>query len=449
MMRKSLMVFVMMFVLSLVCMASNPYNDGLDFVPGVCPPGPTILHLPDFPTSFEGNCKLIRWAWNPPSSDGQRPMQVEIEDFRPDPTTCGVYLGKVKFIDQITNALWYRGKLKFYYTRNYLHESGSPFGVNQQIAFRFVVKGDLERVPNIIPPGPFLILCTIQSNTVNWYKKIFVYGGLDLLFDKEAQHMKGFKLNLGHNDGWYTHHPNCSQRPIAWTGEGDITGHYCQRGWLFVSPGINFVFNPGLMPPSGGFTEEAFREVGNNCYDEDAIEFGAFNFATNIYIHWYQKLEAKSVCENEVTGTQFCQGMVYTGDQNPWITFFSMGYWIEPYGNSRTRLHLVEGNIKIDGENFVQQVEKEQYFYGFATENLMTELKLVDLASNSNVIGVPRDTRLLLYFYNAGPSQRNPTVRPSLISPQLQRKLFRKLQKLTKEKEECPFLKENEKQKQK
>jgi hypothetical protein len=448
MMRKSLMVLVMMFVLSLVCMGTNPYNDGLDFV-SCDPPDIANLNLPDFPTSFGENCKLIRWAWDLPSFDGQRMMRVEIENFSPDPSTCGVYVGTVKFIDQITNALWYTGKLKFYYTRNYLHESWTPFGVNQQIAFRFVVKGDLEREPGITPPGPFLILCTRQSNTVNWYNKIFVYGGLDLLFDANADNMQGFKLSLGHNDGWYTHHPNCSQRPIVWTGEGDIIGHYCQRGWLFVSPGSNFVFYPGFLPPTGGFTEEAFREVGSDCYEEDAIEFGSFSFANNIHIHKYQKLSAESVCGNEVTSTQFCQGMVYSGDQYPWITFFSMGYWTESYGNPGTKLHLVEGNIKIDGENFVQDVEEEQYFYGFATWHPLYQRKLVDLASNSNAIGVHKDTQLLLYFYNAGPSQLNPTVRPGLISPQLQRKLFRKLQKLTKEKEECPFLKEGEKQKQK
>lgn len=442
------MVFVMMFVLSLVCMAQNPFNDELNFE-GVCPPNPTNLNLPDFPKFFKGNCKLIRWAWDIPFPDGQRMMWVEIRDFEKHPTTCGVYLGKVRFFDQATNALWYRGELKFYYTRNYLHEIWTPFGVKKRIAFRFVVKGDLERVPGITPPGPFLILCTKQSPTVQGYKEIFVYGGLDLLFDKEVQRMNGFKLSLGHNDGWYTHHPQCSQRPIVWTGAGDIIGHYCQRGWLFVSPGSNFVFNPGMTPPTGGFTEEAFRRVSTNCYDEEAIEFGFFSLAANIHIHWYQRLRAKGVCENEVAGTQFCQGMVYNGQKYPWITFFSMGYWIEPYRKSRTILHLVEGNIKLGGDYFVQKFGKEQYFYGFATQNPLSELKLVDLASNSNAIGVPKDTRLLLYFYNTGPPLRNPTVRPSLISPQLQYKLFRGLQKLTKEKEECPFLKEGEKQKQK
>ena len=444
------MVFVMMFVLSLVCMASNPYDDGLDFE-GVCQPNPTNLNLPDFPKFFKGDCKLICWAWDLPFPDGQRPMWVEIRDFEKDPTTCGVYLGKVNFFDQATNALWYTGKLKFYYTRNYLNESWSPFEAKKQVVFRFVVKGDLIRESNNMPEWQCLILCTKQSPTVQGYRQIFVYGGLDLLFDEEVQQMKGFKLSLGHNDGWYTHHPQCSQRPIAWTGAGDYIGHYCQRGWLFVSPGRNFVFNPGMRPPTGRFTEEAFRKVSNQCYDEEAVEFGLFSLAANIHIHWYQLLKAQGVCDNEVTSTQFCQGMVYSGQKYPWITFFSMGYWIESYGyyRSRTILHLVEGNIKLGGEYFVHEFGKEQYFYGFATQNPSTELKLVDLASNSNAIGVPKDTQLLLYFYNPGIKLLNPIVRPTLVSPELQYKLFRGLQKLTKEKEECPFLKESEKQQQK
>lgn len=447
MMRKSLMVFVMMFVLSFVCMAENPYDDGLDFE-GVCPPNPTNLNLPDFPKIFKGNCKLIRWAWDLPFPDGQKMLWVEIQDFRKDPTACGVYLGNVNFFDPATNVPWYRGELKFYYTRNYLHEIWTPFGVRRHIAFRFVVKGDLIRAANNIP-NPFLILCTGPSSTVPGYKEIFVYGGLDLLFDEEAQRMRGFKLSLGHNDGWYTHHPQCSQRPIVWTGMGDIIGHYCQRGWLFVSPGNNFIFNPGMTPPTGGFTEEAFRKVSNNCYDEEAVEFGLFSLAANIYIHWYQRFRAQGVCENQVEGTQFCQGMVYSGEKYPWITFFSMGYWIEPYGKSRTNLHLVEGNIKLGGGYFVHEFGKEQYFYGFATQNFLSELKLVDLASNSNAIGVPKDTQLLLYFYNPGIKLLNPIVRPTLVSPELQYKLFRGLQRLTKDKEECPFLKESEKQQQK
>ena len=83
------------------------------------------------------------------------------------------------------------------------------------IVFRFVVKGDLVRVADKIPDGRSLILCTKPNSDIKPYKNIFVYGGLDILYDMQARGMKGFMFSLGHNDGWYTHHPK-----LTISGEG-------------------------------------------------------------------------------------------------------------------------------------------------------------------------------------------------------------------------------------
>ena len=449
MIKKFLAACVIMLMVSFAGMANNPYYDGLDFVN--CPPQKADLRLPNFPDYFKGDCKLICWAWALPTPDGERMMRVLVKDFRKDPTACGVYLGNVHFVDMTTNVEWYRGQLKFYYTRNYIHQKLVAYNIEEKnIAFRFVVKGDLQRVSDKMPEWECFILCTKKLGNVNSYENIFVYGGLDLLFDMKAREMRGFMLSLGHNDGWYTHHPKCSKRPIDWhSNVGDYIGHYCERGWLFVSPGRNFVFDPHKRPPTGRFTEEAFREVGKDCFREEAIEFGGFHLMTIIRIHSFQQLRAIGACNNEVISTDSCQGMVYTNKPHPWITFFSMGYWRDFTGRPNTILHLVEGNVKMVSSLFREKFGETQYLYGFATQNPSTKLKLVDLSSNETDIGIPKDSRLLLYFYNAGNRLLNPFVRPELLRPELQHSLFRSLQNALKEKEECPFLKKREKQKDK
>ena len=86
-------------------------------------------------------------------------------------------------------------------------------------------------------------------------------------------------------------------------------------------------------------------------------------------------------------------------------------------------MHLAEGNIKVDKDEF-KEYEKGLYFYGFATQNEWEELKLVDLASNKDAIGIHVDTGLLLYLYNAGRVSRDPKVRiPVPIDPKLSARL--------------------------
>jgi hypothetical protein len=380
-----------------------------------------------------------------PFPDGERMMTVLIDDFEPDPRECGVYKGEVHFIDTVTGEEWYKGeRLKFYYTRNYVHTGNSPYGkIQKSIAFRFVVKGDIERVYDKMPEWECLILCTKPSDKVNSYDNIFVYGGLDILFDVECEKMEGFILGLGHNDGWYTHHPKCSKRPIDWHGAGDYIGHYCDRGWLFVSPGRNFVFDPNINPPTGGFSEEALREIGEECYTEDAIRCGGFDLEHKRCIHSYQKLKGITECKTSFESTEFCQGLVYTNKRYPWITFFSMGYWIDRYQKQRQILHLVEGNIEVDNDKFEKKYGKELYYYGFSTQNYHEELKLVDLASNKDIIGEPVDTNLLLYLYNAGAFERNPKLRRLIpVDLKLPVKLLKEEIEATKDKEECPFFRE-------
>ena len=425
----------------------NPFDDGLDFVG--CPPQPTKLELPKFPEDFERECKLICWGRCKPFPDGERMMTVVIDDFEPDHRGCGVYNGEVRFKDVATGAEWYKGELKFYYTRNYRHTGESLYGERQKsIAFRFVVKGDIERVSDDIPEvngleWPGLILCTKTSDKVDSYDKIFVYGGLDILFDVEREKMNGFMLAIGHNDGWYTHHPKCSKRPIDWHGYGDYIGHYCDRGWLFVSPGRNFVFEPDILPPTGRFFEEALREIGKACYTEDAIRDGAFDFTHKQCIDFYQELRGVTECKTRFESSEFCQGLVYSGKRVPWITFFSMGYWRDRYEKPEQILHLAEGNIKVDNEKYEEKYGKELYFYGFATQNYREDLKLVDLASNKDIIGEPVDTNLLLYLYNAGVIKRNPKLKRFIpVDLKLSAKLLRAEIEATKDKEVCPFLQE-------
>ena len=427
----------------------NPFDDGLDFVG--CPPQPTRLELPKIPENFKGECKLICWGRCMPFPDGERMMTVVIDDFEPDPRECGVYNGEVHFIDAVTGDEWYKGeRLKFYYTRNYIHTWESMYGERQKsIAFRFVVKGDIERVSDDIPEvngleWPGLILCTKKSDKVDSYDKIFVYGGLDILFDVEREKINGFMLGLGHNDGWYTHHPECSKRPIDWHGPGDYIGHYCDRGWLFVSPGKNFVFDPDIKPPTGRFFEEALREIGKECYTEDAIRDGAFDFTHKQCINFYQELRGVTECKTSFKSTEFCQGLVHSGRRVPWITFFSMGYWMDRYEKPEQILHLAEGNIKVDNEKYEEKYGKELYFYGFATQNYREDIKLVDLASNKDIIGEPVDTNLLLYLYNAsGARERNPKLKRFIpVDLKLSAKLLRAEIEATKDKELCPFLQE-------
>jgi hypothetical protein len=417
----------------------NPYDDGLDYVG--CPPRPTDLRLPRFDEELKQECKLIRWGLCMDVPDGERNMWVHITDFRPDPGRCSVYLGEAHFYDALTGVEWYAGKLEFLYTRNYVHTGLSAVGDRRNdIAFRFVVKGDLARVSDRIPERICLVLCTSPSDEVRSYDRFFVYGGLDILCDARTGEMTGFRLGLGHNDGWYTHHPKCSVRPIDWHGDGDYIGHYCERGWLFVSPGRNYRFNPHLPPPSGGFLEEALREVGEQCYTEEAIEYGRLEMQQKLCIHHYQKLKGSTECNTPFWSVDFCQGLVYTNKTYPWLTFFSMGYWFDRY--QRQTLHLVEGNIKVRKEGF-EGCEQGIYFYGYATRYGRQGLKLVDMSSNEDIIGIPAKTRLLLYLYNAGRVTRDPKVKlPDPIDPKLAAQLQSERIAKSRERDLCPFLEE-------
>ncbi len=413
---------------------ANPFNDGLNFVR--CPPQPANLRLPRFPAAFKQECNLIRWARCKSDPDGTHKLILKITDFAPDRYTCGVYNGVVSFIDEKTGD-WYVGKLKFHYTRNYVYE-----GPNEQsIAFRFVVKGDLKRVSDVPPENVALILCThhdlAEKHGVAHYQEIFVYGGFDVLCDPKTYETKGFLLGLGHNDGWYTHHQKCSKRPIdITTTTGDYIGHYCDRGWLFVSPGDNFIFSPNIHPPTGAFTEEAWRGLGKECYTEENVKEGVLEMKHVQCIHSYQALEGVTVCGTPFASVDFCQGVPYTtiNQPTPWLTFFSMGGWApDPPSIDRPlqTLHLVEGNVRF-GKG------KELYCYGFATRNKPLDdrkPKLVDLASNGDAIGVPVDTELLLYLYDA--EGRDPYLKiPVSLDPRAT-KLMQ--EKFIKEGRECAF----------
>ena len=141
----------------------NPFDDGLDFVG--CPPQPTELELPKFQEYFKNECKLISWGRCKPFPDGERKMIVVIDDFELDPREWGVYNGEVHFIDAATGKEWYKGeRLKFYYTRNYIHTGESMYGERQKsIAFRFVIKGDIERVSDDIP----------EINGLEWFNSLY------------------------------------------------------------------------------------------------------------------------------------------------------------------------------------------------------------------------------------------------------------------------------------
>lgn len=417
----------------------NPFDDGLDFAG--CPPRATRLRLPKFPEKFEEDSKLICWGRCDPFPNGIKKMQLEITDFKPDQSQCGVYSGVVHFADDDTGDEWYSGSLKFYYTRNYPFSSTNAFGrAPELIAFRFVVKGDIVRLSDKMPEWQCLILCTKRDEKINSFEKIFVYGGLDIIYDPEKKNAVGLMLGLGHNDGWFTHHPRCSRRPIDSIGRGDYIGHYCDKGWLFVSPGRNFFFDPNIMPPTGRFFEEALREVGRRCITEDSIEYGSLAIGHRQCINWYQKLKGNTDCNNAFESIESCQGLYPSGERHPWLAFFSMGYWKDQNEEKAQILHLVEGTIKTS--KGLDENRKGTYFYGFSTQNPNHELKLVDLASNKDVIGEPADTKLLIYLYNAGLAIRNPKLREILpIDSKLSIKLHRMEMEIIKEKEICPFLK--------
>ena len=384
----------------------NPFDDGLDF--RVCPPQPMDLKLPRF-HNLEEECKLIRWVRCMSVPCEKRDMRVKIEDFGQDKR--GVFNREVCFIDAATGDEWYKGRLDFYYTRSYVYRGTSKFGKKQKlVAFRFVVKGDIKRVYNDIPKK-FLIPCTMNADDLESYEDIFVYGGLDILWDAEHNEIMGFLLGIGHNNGWYTHHPKCSKRPINWRRRGDPIGH-CEVGWFFVSPGRNFVFNPDLNTPAGRCAEEALRDVDvgkQYCYTEDAITGGSFGLRYKECIHSYQELKGVTKCQTSFYSTEVCQGLVTSGETKPWIIFFSLGHWTDLKEMAEQTLHLAEGNIRVNNDKY-KKFRGGLYFYGFATQNSSgrEKLKLVDLASNKDSIGIPADTELLLYLYNAGASKRDP-----------------------------------------
>jgi hypothetical protein len=97
-------------------------------------------------------------------------------------------------------------------------------------------------------------------------------------------------------------------------------------------------------------------------------------------------------------------------------------------------------------DEYKRRYENGLYFYGFATQNHREELKLVDLASNKDDIGVPADSELLLYLYNAGVLKRNPKLRRiKPLDPRLSAELLREEIEITKDKDICPFLQEIDK----
>ena len=419
----------------------NPFDDGLDFAG--CPPKKARLRLPKFSEKLEDDGRLICWGRCAPFPDGQIMLQLTIEDFQPDRNQCGVYNGIVTFRDSTTGEEWYKSgdPLKFYYTRNYEISAGSEISKNTT-AFRFVVKGDLIRLSDKMPEWVGLILCTKKEENIGPNDKIFVYGGLDISYDLEKRTTTDIMLALGHNDGWFTHNPRCSRRPIDSSGRGDYIGHYCDRGWLFVSPGRYFTFDPNIAPPTGRFFEEALREVGRDCFREDSIEYGSLAIAHRQCINWYQKLKGNTDCNNAFESIESCQGIYPSGEKHPWLAFFSMGYWRDRYQRKTRILHLVEGTIRT--RKLLEESGKDAYFYGFSTQNPNQDLKLVDLASNKDAIGEPADTKLLIYLYNAGLAIRNPKEREfQPIDLKLSTKLQRNELEIIKKKELCPFLKDS------
>jgi hypothetical protein len=151
-------------------------------------------------------------------------------------------------------------------------------------------------------------------------------------------------------------------------------------------------------------------------------------------------------CETSFHSVEPCYGLVYTGQRFPWLTFFSMGYWFDRYQRERQTLHLVEGAIRVRKPKY-EEYERGLYFYGFATQSPGEQRKLVDLASNKDLIGAPADTYLLLYLYNAGLPVRNPKLRyPVSIDHRLARELDRQDLLARKERDDCAFLKSPEEQ---
>ena len=424
--------------------SDNPYDDGLDFIG--CPPRLARIRLPDFPEHYKYDSKLVCWGRGNDFPDGQRTMIVSIENFRPVKGLCGVYSGSVTFFDGDKGDKWYTGKLRFHYTRNYIYKLSTGYHeIRPIVVFRFVVKGDLERVSDEMPEWTAFVLCTKEAKGAKSYDKFFVYGGFDVLYDVREKEAKGFILSLGHNDGWYTHHLKCSRRPIDHkTHIGDYIGHYCDRGWLFVSPGRNFVFNPHLKPPTGRFHEEALRRIGERCLTEEAIEYGYLRMTAVLENDFYQKLEGWTACKSHFESAKSCMGYVGTGEPHDFLTFLSMGYWDYPKMDARVDLHLVEGSVRF--ENHYEK-EMSRYFYGFSTYMFDEDLKLVDLVDNRDIIGVPEDTELLLYLFNAGVRARNPKERYIELDPRVSHRLVRSKREYTKKREECPFMLNEEPQK--
>jgi len=373
-------------------------------------------------------------------------MIASIENFKPVKDHCGVYSGSVTFYDGEKGDKWYAGELRFHYTRNYLYKLSTDYHeIKPTIVFRFVVKGDLERVSDEMPEWTAFVLCTKKDKGAKSYDKFFVYGGFDVLYDVREKEATSFFLSLGHNDGWYTHHLKCSRRPIDHkTSIGDYIGHYCDRGWLFVSPGRNFVFNPHLKPPTGRFHEEAIRRIGERCLTEEAIEYGYLKMTAVLENDSYQKLEGWTTCKSHFESAKSCMGYVGTGEPHDCLTFLSMGYWNYPKMDARVDLHLVEGNVKL--ENHYDK-DMTRYFYGFSTYMLNQDLKLVDLVDNKDVIGVPEDAELLLYLFNAGVKSRNPKERYIELDPRVSHRLVRSKLEYMKKREECPFIFNEEPQK--
>ena len=315
------------------------------------------------------------------------------------------------------------------------------------MAFRFIGKGDLQRMADRIesPLGTARwtaeILCSGRAREVPTYRDIFVYGGLELLVDLERPEEVRFLLALGHNDGWYTHHPGCSGRPIDWSGEGDYVGHYCDRGWLFVSPGRAFRFDPSVLPPSGGFADEALRKTDDGCWSEETPE-GGLAVAYTSHINTYMELQAATVCGTRISSVAPCNGPLIEGKEpRPWLSLFNLGYWPRPGGELRHVLHLAEGAIRFEGDGYPAS-ERGTYCYGFATGD--TGGGLLDMATNKDLMGVPAETEALLYLYPVGGRDDNWKRGDPLatVSPKLAAKLIRESQQALTGRDGCPFLDE-------
>ena len=81
-------------------------------------------------------------------------------------------------------------------------------------------------------------------------------------------------------------------------------------------------------------------------------------------------------------------------------------------------------------------------FYGFSTLSYLKELKLVDLASNKDVIGAPADTEFLLYLYTVDAGKNLPIRILIPVDTKLSDELLIKEKSALEDRQTCPFVEE-------